>query len=48
MAHAQKSLGSDGVKVLTSDKALRFEKRNWHENLVVEHLAQKSALNLTP
>jgi pyruvate/2-oxoglutarate dehydrogenase complex dihydrolipoamide dehydrogenase (E3) component/uncharacterized membrane protein YdjX (TVP38/TMEM64 family) len=34
---AQKSLSSDGVRVLTSHKALRFENMNGNKTLVVEH-----------
>jgi pyruvate/2-oxoglutarate dehydrogenase complex dihydrolipoamide dehydrogenase (E3) component len=36
-AYAQKSLSSDGVQVLTSHKALRFENTNGVKTLVVEH-----------
>ena len=36
-AYAQKSLSSDGVQVLTSHKALRFENANGIKTLVVEH-----------
>ncbi len=36
-AYAQKSLSSDGVQVLTSHKALRFENVNGVKTLVVEH-----------
>jgi pyruvate/2-oxoglutarate dehydrogenase complex dihydrolipoamide dehydrogenase (E3) component/uncharacterized membrane protein YdjX (TVP38/TMEM64 family) len=36
-AYAQKSLSSDGVQVLTSHKALRFENANGVKTLVVEH-----------
>ena len=36
-AFAQKSLSADGVQVLTSHKALRFENANGVKTLVVEH-----------
>ncbi len=36
-AFAQKSLSSDGVQVLTSHKALRFQNANGVKTLVVEH-----------
>ena len=36
-AFAQKSLSADGVQVLTSHKALRFENANGVKSLVVEH-----------
>jgi pyruvate/2-oxoglutarate dehydrogenase complex dihydrolipoamide dehydrogenase (E3) component/uncharacterized membrane protein YdjX (TVP38/TMEM64 family) len=36
-AHAQKSLSSDGVKVLTNHKALRFENVGGVKALIVEH-----------
>jgi pyruvate/2-oxoglutarate dehydrogenase complex dihydrolipoamide dehydrogenase (E3) component/uncharacterized membrane protein YdjX (TVP38/TMEM64 family) len=36
-SYAQKSLSSDGVQVLTSHKALRFENANGVKTLVVEH-----------
>ena len=36
-AYAQKSLSSDGVQVLTSHKAMRFENANGIKTLVVEH-----------
>jgi pyruvate/2-oxoglutarate dehydrogenase complex dihydrolipoamide dehydrogenase (E3) component/uncharacterized membrane protein YdjX (TVP38/TMEM64 family) len=35
--HAQNSLSSDGVQVLTSHKALRFENANGVKTLIVEH-----------
>ena len=42
-AYAQKSLSSDGVQVLTSHKALRFENANGIKTLVVEYAgAEKS------